>query len=135
MEKGVSVDKVIVFGSDGVRIMTGKKNGVATRFKKVAPMIAVHCMAHRLNLCSSKSADSVPYLKNVFQETLKDLFHYFSKSAARTTELKQIQAVLDSPQVTMKEMYEIRWMACYKCLECCVSLLEASCCLLQEAQK
>ena len=77
--------------------MTGKKNGVAIQFKKVAPhMIAVHCMAHRLNLCSSKSADSVPYLKNVFQETLKDLFHYFSKSTARTTELKEIQAVLDS---------------------------------------
>ena len=71
MEKGVSVDKVIGFGSDGASIMTGKKNGVATRFKKVAPhMIAVHCMAHWLNLCSSKSADSVPYLKNVFQETL-----------------------------------------------------------------
>ena len=49
--------------------MTGKKNGVATRFKKVAPhMIAIHCMAHRLNLFSSKSADSVPYLKNVFRK-------------------------------------------------------------------
>ena len=117
VEKGVSGDKVIGFGSDGASIMTGKKNGVATRFKKVAPhMIAVHCMAHRLNLSSSKSTDSVPYLKNVFQETLKDLFHYFSKSTARTTELKQIQAVLDSPQVTMKEMYEVRCMACYNAL-------------------
>ena len=48
--------------------MTGKKNGVATRFKKVAHMIAVHCMAHRLNLCSSNSADSIPYLKNVFRK-------------------------------------------------------------------
>ena len=97
-------------------------------------MIAVHCMAHRLNLCSSKSADSVPYLKNVFQETLKDLFHYFSKSTARTTELKQIEAVLDSPQVTMKEMYD-HMDGLLQCLECWYSLLEVSCFLLQEAQK
>ena len=84
------MNKIIGFGSDGAAIMTGSRNGVATRMKELSPhCIAVHCMAHQFNLCFSKAADNVSYLKNVFQDVLKSLFYYFSKSTSRTLELKK----------------------------------------------
>ena len=114
---GVQCKKIIGFGSDGASIMTGRKSGVAMRIKEESPhCITVHCMAHRLNLCSSKAANDVPYLKEDFQKVLTDLYYYFSKSTARTEELKEIQAILDSPLVKMKEVHEIRWMSFYTSL-------------------
>ena len=112
--KGLQLSKVIGFGSDGASIMTGSKTGVATRLKQQSlHCISVHCMAHRLNLCSAKAAGDVPYLKDTFQKVLTDMYYYFSKSASRTEELKEIQKVLDSPVVKMKEVHEIRWMSFY----------------------
>ena len=56
----------------------------SSRIKKVAPhMIAVHCMAHRLNLCSSKSADSSISEKcfpGNFEGLVPLLFQVYSKN-------------------------------------------------------
>lgn len=51
---GVETKKQVGFGSDGAAVITGKTNGVAVRLKKVNPfLISIHCMAHRLALCTS----------------------------------------------------------------------------------
>ena len=82
----VDVKKVYGFGSDGASLMTGCKNGVATQVKGKNPlMVTICCMAHRLNLASAQAAESVPYLKDVFQKTMTDIYYYFSKSSARTS--------------------------------------------------
>ena len=56
------------------------------------------------------------------QRTLKhlslrtDLFYHFKKSSARINSLKAIQTVLELPQVKVKEVHEIRWLAFYSAL-------------------
>ena len=116
-KRGISLSSVMGFGSDGASIMTGCKNGVATQVKRGSPFcISIHCMAHRLNLASSQAADSVPYLK-ALQQVFTDLFRYFHQSSCRTGELAAIQAILELPEVKLKEVYEIRWIAFYSALE------------------
>ena len=115
-DKGIDLSRLIGFGSDGAAVMTGKKSGVATRFKEKCPhLVSIHCMAHRLNLCTSQASNKVDYLKDM-EETFTNLYKYFDKSANRASELKEIQKVLDSPQLKIKDVHEIRWLAFYDAL-------------------
>jgi hypothetical protein len=116
-KRSIQTATIVGFGSDGASIMTGSKNGVATRLKRDSPfLISVHCMAHRLNLVTEKAAKEEPFT-NSFQKMLSDIFYYFKKSTARILQLKQIQEILDLPEIRMKEVHEIRWISFYKALE------------------
>ena len=115
--RGVSLHKVMSFGSDGASIMTGRVGGVSTLLKKENPfMINIHCMAHRLALCSSQAASNVATMEK-YRQLLTDLYYYFSKSSKRTAGLKAIQEVLQSPKLKVKEMHAVRWFAFYSALE------------------
>lgn len=61
----------------------------------------MHCMAHSLNLCSSKAAEEVKYL----HETPEDVIKEVKRSTARTVELKRFRI----PLIHLK-VFEIRWM-------------------------
>ena len=116
-DKGVPLHNLMGFGSDGASVMTGIKSGVATRFRQLCPhMINIHCMAHRFNLCTSLASKDIPYLKNTFEPMFRDIYYYFDKSANRAAELKELQKVLDEPQLKMKEVHDIRWLAFYDAL-------------------
>ena len=63
-------DKIKGFGSDGASVMKGKNNGVSKRTKDDSPfLVSIHCMAHRLALCTSQAANDIPYLAK-FKEIL-----------------------------------------------------------------
>ena len=116
-DKELPVEKLVGFGSDGASVMVGRKSGVATRLKELSPhLINIHCMAHRFNLCTSQASKNIPYLKDTFEKVFKDMYYYFEKSANRTAELKEIQKVLESPQLKVREVHEIRWLAFYDAL-------------------
>lgn len=75
--------------------MTGKKEGVCGYFKRdVNPMIFnIHCIAHKLALCSSQAANEVSYLKD-YQRTLTNLFYFFKRSAVRVDALREVHISL-----------------------------------------
>ena len=51
------------FGSDGASVMTEMLTGVAVRLQGHSPpMIAVHCVNHRLALATAQALASVPCL-------------------------------------------------------------------------
>ena len=113
----VDEKKVVGFGSDGASVMTGKNNGVAARLKRVNPfLISIHCMAHKLALCTSQASTGIQFL-STFKETLTALYRYFKKSSLRTHQLKEFQEIFQQPQLKVKEVYEIRWFAFYGALE------------------
>ena len=116
---GLDIRKCVGFGSDGASVMTGRHNGVATRVKRKSPhCVSVHCMAHRLNLCSSQASRGIPFMKS-FERTCSDLYYFFggSKSGNRKCELVEIQKILDNPQLKIKECHEIRWIAFYDAIK------------------
>lgn len=69
-------DKITGFRSDGSAVMAGRREGIATRLKRLnAEMPSVHCGAHRLSLASSEAASSVSYLQR-FNANPTTLFTY-----------------------------------------------------------
>ena len=116
-QRNVPLSKVMGFGSDGAKAMTGTKEGVTGHLLRVNPMLLnYHCIAHRLALVSSQAADSVPYLKE-YQDILTGLFYFFKGSANRNEKLKDIQRLLDEPTLKVKEVHEVRWLSIYKAVE------------------
>ena len=96
---GIYWSKVICMSSDGASVMVGRKNGVATKLKEFNPaMINIHCAGHRLSLAVSQATGGIPYLTN-YKVNVKSLFNYFRFSSVRYNRLREIQNLLDEPQV------------------------------------
>lgn len=96
--------------------MTGVKGGVSGLMKKENPMLVnVHCLAHRLALCTSQAATDIPALKG-YQQIITDIYYYFSKSAKCTAGLKRVQEVLESDVLKVKEVHSVRWLSFYNAL-------------------
>ncbi|XP_033736369.1 zinc finger protein 862-like [Pecten maximus] len=116
-ERDVPMSKVMGLGSDGAKVMTGKKEGVTGYLMRKNPMMLnFHCIAHRLALVSSQAASDVPYIKE-FQETLTGMFYFFKASANRCEKLASIQSLLEEPTLKVREIHEVRWMSIYKAVE------------------
>ena len=108
--KGISMEKMSGFGSDGASVMTGKKGGVAALLRDDNPsLLNIHCTAHRLALCTSQESNSVQYLKE-YQDIVTSLFYYFKQSAGCVQKIKEIQTLLEDPELryTCTEVHEVR---------------------------
>ena len=89
-QSGISLNKVLGFGSDGASVMTGCRSGVAVCLRGHNPeIISIHCDAHRLALASSQAAHAIVYLKR-FDDHLNTLFYHFAKSAVREAALHKV---------------------------------------------
>ena len=108
---GITLSKVLGFGSDGVSVMTGCRTGVATRLKKHNPgMVSIHCGAHRLALASSQAALEVPYMKK-YDSHLITLFYHFANSSVREAALHLIQELMGEPILRLKKAVHTRWLS------------------------
>ena len=84
---------------------------------KAAPFsVQTHCIAHRLNLAVTGSIKHVDALKK-FSEKFGQLYNYISASGNRTYALKQMQTLLDEPELSVKEPYSIRWLGLKRAVE------------------
>ncbi|KAK7492082.1 hypothetical protein BaRGS_00016746 [Batillaria attramentaria] len=73
--------KLYGLGTDGATAMTGQSKGLTGLLKQENPAIVnVHCIAHRLALCTSQAAQGIPAM-NEYVETITSLFYYFKGSA------------------------------------------------------
>ena len=123
--KNINIDKLCGFGSNGASVMTGRKTGVTGKLLEHNPaIINIHCMAHRLALCTSQAADKVPYLKE-YQQTVTNIFYYFKHSANCVHKVKAIQDLLEDPILLYTEMHEVRWLSFYKAVETIYSTLSS----------
>jgi hypothetical protein len=108
---GVSSNKCLGFGSDGASVMTGRENGVAALLKRVNPyLLSIHCVAHRLSLASSQAASGITTIAQ-YRKTLSALYGHFSHSTVKNYELREIQKVLDEPEIKLKKLYDVRWLS------------------------
>ena len=106
-----SQQKCVGFASDGAQVMVGRENGVAVRLTRDCPsMVAVHCVAHRLALACSQAAKAFPELGR-YKRTLISIYSYFSHSSKHVYSLREIQAVLEDPQIQARPLYDVRWLS------------------------
>ncbi|XP_014675737.1 PREDICTED: uncharacterized protein LOC106815742 [Priapulus caudatus] len=119
------------FTSDGAAVMCGRKAGVEARLKETVPwMLSYHCANHRTALAAAHASDAVPAVKKA-KESLGHIFRFFSYSAVRTENLKEIQRVLNMPVVKIQQAKDVRWLshhqavtAMLKCYPAVITTLE-----------
>ena len=131
-QRKVAPEKIMGLGSDGASVMTGKKTGVTGMMMQKNPiMVNVHCVAHRLALCTSQAAANVAGMQR-YQQCVTDIFYYFKYSTNRVAHLKAIQEILESPRLKFREVHAVRWLAFYEALEVVYRLLDVLLTYLQE---
>ena len=106
--------------SDGASVMLGEENGVMVRLKaKVPGLIVTHCAAHRVASAACDAANAEPWFRK-FDKSLNQVYTFFSHSSARTAELKEMQSLLDHPQL---KLYRGQQDMCWLSLENAVTAL------------
>jgi hypothetical protein len=74
--------------------LLGYISGVAARLKKINPfMSSNHCVSHRLHLAGKDASEEVRYFEE-YENILKNLYGYFSKSYKRQKLLKMMQVTI-----------------------------------------
>ena len=115
-KKGLQCSKLIDMGFDGAATFAGKKSGVQACLKKHAPhSVFVHCHCHKLQLACVQSANSTEGIKHVYT-TLTTLWKFFHYSPMRCQNLKEIQKVLDIPELKIVKPSDTGWLSHEKCV-------------------
>ncbi|XP_071147183.1 zinc finger protein 862-like [Mytilus edulis] len=121
----ITNDKLIGFGSDGATVMSGSDKGVKGWLMELNPhMIHIHCMAHRLALCTSQAAEGVQLMKH-YQKWWTSVFYYFKAFPTREGELHEVQSVLNLPILKCKEIHAVRWLSCFEAVQAVYRSLDA----------
>ena len=121
-EKNIQLGRLIGMGFDGAATFSGDKTGVQRRLKELSPhALFVHCCCHVLQLASVQAANATLGIKHVYT-TLVTLWKFFHYSPKRAESLKEIQKVLDLPQLKTVKLPDTRWLS----HECFVKAVKAS---------
>ena len=95
-------------GSDGASVMTGVKHGIPAKLQTLSPyLVNIHCVAHGLALSTSQAAKKIDSL-NQYKNVLTNLYYYFKSSSVRSSRLKKLQNILDSPEIKVSEMHDMQ---------------------------
>ncbi|XP_077870479.1 zinc finger protein 862-like [Saccoglossus kowalevskii] len=112
-QRELDARKMMGLGSDGASVM----ELVSAKLKGTNPfLINIHCVTHRLALCTSQAAGGVEYLKQ-YRGILTSLFYYFKQSSLRSSRFKGMEKILDSPELKIKEIHAVHWFAFYDSLQ------------------
>ena len=121
----VSLDRLIMFTSDGASVMLGCDNGVQAKLKSIVPhVIEFHCVAHREALSVSQAYQSVDYFVQV-ESMLLIIYSYFAHSSVRTERFKQVFIVLNKKFVRLQKLFDIRWLSRLQAVKAVVQSYEA----------
>ena len=116
-EKNLQMSKIVGMGFDGASTFSGKKTGVQTRIKKLAPhALFVHCHCHLLQLACVQVANSTNGIKHVYV-TLTVLWKFFHYSPKRAESLKMVLQVLHLPELRIAKPSDTRWLAHERCVK------------------
>ena len=116
-EKQLEVSRIIGMGFDGASTFSGKKTGVQTRIKKIAPhALFVHCHCHLLQLACVQAANSTNGIKHVYV-ALTALWKFFHYSPKRAESLKMVQQVRDLPELKIAKPSDTHWLVHERCVK------------------
>ena len=103
---------LIGFTSDGANVMMGKFNGLAKKVERFAarPIIATHCMAHRLELAILHAYDGRPEFNfmNHMPILINEVYSFFYGQGHKKK--AYMREVLKDATVTLNYIFEVRWI-------------------------
>ena len=117
MEKNIQLGRLIGMGFDEAATFSGDKTGVQRRLKELSPhALFVHCRCHVLQLASVQAANATPGIKHVYT-TLITLWKFLHYSPKRAKSFKEIQKVVDLPELKIVKLSDTRWLAHKHCVK------------------
>ena len=75
----------------------------------------IHCSCHQLQLASIQAAESVPQIQKMFG-MMANLWKVFFYSPTKAEELKEVQAVLNLPELNILKPSSTRWLSHERCI-------------------
>ena len=108
-QRQISSDNIAGMGFDGAASFSGKKTGVQAKLKKhTQHAVFVYC--HLLQLAYVEAANNTTEIMHIYTTliTLWKYFHYFPK---RAESLKEIQHVLNLPEIKVTKSSDTGWLA------------------------
>ena len=130
--QGLNIKRLIGQGCDGAAPFSGKNTGVQRRMRTLSGhALYIHCSCHRLQLASIQAADSVPQIKKFFGMLLS-LWKLFYYSPQKAEKLKEVQSVLNLPELKVIKPSSTRWLSHERCIRAIRKELPAIILTLQE---
>ena len=116
-KRNIQLGKLVGMGFDGAATFSGKNTGVQARLRENSPhALFMHCRCHLLQLACVQAANKTNGIKHVYT-TLIALWKFFHYSPKRTGNLKEVQSVLDLPELKIVKPSDTRWLAHEKCVK------------------
>ena len=116
-KKNLQVGRIVGLGFDGAATFSGRRTGVQARIKKHTPhALFVHCLCHLLQLACVQSANKTPGIAHVYR-TLTTLWKHFHNSPKRAECLKEVQSVLELPEMKVIKPSDTCWLSHEKCVK------------------
>ncbi|XP_058630025.1 zinc finger protein 862-like [Onychostoma macrolepis] len=102
--------KLVGFGSDGAAVNVGCRNGVSAQLLKDIPhLIAIHCVAHRLELGVLKAIKEDCNMAKL-QSTLRQIYEQYHYSPKALRELRLIAEALEEKVLKPSNLHGARWL-------------------------
>ncbi|KAJ8333912.1 hypothetical protein SKAU_G00412310 [Synaphobranchus kaupii] len=103
-------DCVVFLCADGAAVNMGRKNGVAAKLKEnIEHLLAIHCVAHRLELGMVDSIKDDAQLKKL-QEVLQFLYQQYHYSPKALRELRMLAQALEEKVLKPTNLRGARWL-------------------------
>ena len=116
-KKNLQVGRIVGLGFDGAATFSGRRTGVQAHIKKHTPhALFVHCHCHLLQLACVQSANKTPGIAHVYR-TLTTLWKHFHNSPKRAECLKEVQSVLELPEMKVIKLSDTRWLSHERCVK------------------
>ena len=113
--QNLQIDNNVEIGFDCAITVSGKMTGVQARLKnRVALAVFVHC--HLRQLACVQAANSNTGIKHVYT-MLTTLWRYFYYSPKREESLKEIQHILNLPEMKIIKPSDTHWLARGRCVK------------------
>ena len=104
--------KLVCLNMDGASVNMGQYNGVAALFKReIPPVIAIHCVAHKLELAVHDAVKKENYIKGKYEESFKGIIKLYQYSPKLRRGLQEMAEFIESVVVEYGTVQQIRWIS------------------------
>ena len=116
-KNNLQVGRIVGLGFDGAATFSGRRTGVQARIKKHTPhALFLHCHCHLLQLACVQSANKTSGIAHVYR-TLTTLWKHFHNSPKRAECLKEVQSILELPEMKVIKPSDTRWLSHERCVK------------------